>query len=296
MSEINLNQANNSDSTRPELTPQAISQVWNQFQENLNTENDIVAQVGLKRNPEQIAAAAAEEESTLKAFGRRSVDVPGEEVGRRGDAALGRESKDSSIRVDTARLDEVLNLSGEIGLTKNRLLHLRTDILQGRVGEDIFKKLDQVSTQMDTLVISLQNAVMKTRMQPIGSLFNKYPRLARDLAKSLDKDVELELFGDTTELDKTMLEDLNDPLVHLIRNAVDHGIETVAERVAAGKPEKSVVKLGARQEGDHILISIVDDGRGMRPEFIRNRAIERGLVSKEIASTLDDEKSLELIF
>ena len=203
--------------------------------------------------------------------------------------------KDNTIRVDTDRLDQVLNLSGEIGLTKNRLTHLRTDILQGRSDALTLRALDESVSQLDMLVVNLQNAVMKTRMQPIGRLFNKYPRLARDLARQLGKDVELVLLGEETEIDKTMIEDLNDPLVHLIRNAVDHGVEDTAQREAAGKPSKSMVRLGARQEGDHILITIVDDGKGMRPEVIRNKAIEKGLISPETASSLDDAQSLALI-
>lgn len=203
--------------------------------------------------------------------------------------------KDNTIRVDTDRLDQVLNLSGEIGLTKNRLTHLRSDILQGRSDALTLRALDESVSQLDMLVVNLQNAVMKTRMQPIGRLFNKYPRLARDLARQLGKDVELVLIGEETEIDKTMIEDLNDPLVHLIRNAVDHGVEDTATRVAAGKPEKSLVRLGARQEGDHILITIVDDGKGMRPDVIRNKAIEKGLIGPETASSLDDEQSLALI-
>lgn len=211
---------------------------------------------------------------------------------RDSDASAG---KDNTIRVDTDRLDQVLNLSGEIGLTKNRLTHLRSDILQGRSDALTLRALDESVSQLDMLVVNLQNAVMKTRMQPIGRLFNKYPRLARDLARQLGKDVELVLSGEETEIDKTMIEDLNDPLVHLIRNAVDHGVEDTATRVAAGKPTKSVVHLGARQEGDHILITIVDDGKGMRPEVIRNKAIEKGLIGPEAASSLDDAQSLALI-
>lgn len=204
--------------------------------------------------------------------------------------------KDNTIRVDTDRLDQVLNLSGEIGLTKNRLTQLRTDILQGRSDAPTMRALDESVSQLDMLVVNLQNAVMKTRMQPIGRLFNKYPRLARDLARQLGRDVELVLFGEETEIDKTMIEDLNDPLVHLVRNAVDHGVEDTAQRVAAGKPTKSLVHLGARQEGDHILISIADDGKGMRPDVIRNKAIEKGLIGAEAASSMDDEQSLALIF
>lgn len=260
------------------------------------TGTDIVAQVGAVRDPEKIAAAVSEEESTRAAFGRRATDVPGTTVGRReGDVPV-KEAKESTIRVDTDRLDQVLNLSGEIGLTKNRLTHLRSDIIQGRIDAETLHDLDQAVSQLDMLVVNLQNAVMKTRMQPIGRLFKKYPRLARDLARSLGKEVELVLVGEETEMDKTMIEDLNDPLVHLVRNAVDHGVETIEGRVAAGKPEKSMVELSARQEGDHILITIADDGRGMRPEVIRNKAIEKGLITSEVANTLDEAQCLELIF
>jgi len=257
---------------------------------------DIVEAVGVTRDPEKIAEAVAEEESTKKAFGRRTEDVPGATIGRRdGDVPI-QEARESTIRVETGRLDQVLNLSGEIGLTKNRLTHLRSNLLQGRNDADTLRELDQSVTQLDMLVVNLQNAVMKTRMQPIGRLFKKYPRLARDLARSLGKDVELVLSGEETEMDKTMIEDLNDPLVHLVRNAVDHGVETVEQRKAAGKPEKSIVELSARQEGDHIVITIVDDGRGMRPEVIRNKAIEKGLLTAEMANTLDEKQCLELVF
>lgn len=269
---------------------------WDALYKALTGGTDIVATVGATRDPEKIAAAVSEEESTRKAFGRRASDVPGSTVGRREGDVPAKEAKESTIRVDTDRLDQVLNLSGEIGLTKNRLTHLRSDILQGRNDADILRELDQSVTQLDMLVVNLQNAVMKTRMQPIGRLFKKYPRLARDLARQLGKDVELVLSGEETEMDKTMIEDLNDPLVHLVRNAVDHGVETVEARIASGKPEKSIVELSARQEGDHILITIADDGRGMRPEVIRNKAIEKGLITNEIANTLDENQCLELIF
>lgn len=230
----------------------------------------------------------------LRSFGRRGNDIPGNKTpaaGRRENEA----GKDNTIRVDTDRLDQVLNLSGEIGLTKNRLTHLRTDILQGRSDAATLLALDESVSQLDMLVVNLQNAVMKTRMQPIGRLFNKYPRLARDLARQLGKDVELVLSGEETEIDKTMIEDLNDPLVHLIRNAVDHGVESSEQRAAVGKTAKSLVHLSAQQEGDHIIIRITDDGKGMRPEVIRNKAIEKGLINAESVSSLDDEQSLGLI-
>jgi len=279
--------------TAPPAGPDSVD--WDALYTAL-TGTDIVAQVGAVRDPEQIAAAVSKEESTSAAFGRRATDVPGTTVGRREGDVPAKEAKESTIRVDTDRLDQVLNLSGEIGLTKNRLTHLRSDIIQGRNDAETLHDLDQAVSQLDMLVVNLQNAVMKTRMQPIGRLFKKYPRLARDLARSLGKEVELVLVGEETEMDKTMIEDLNDPLVHLVRNAVDHGVETIEGRVAAGKPEKSMVELSARQEGDHILITIADDGRGMRPEVIRNKAIEKGLITSEVANTLDEAQCLELIF
>lgn len=231
--------------------------------------------------------------------GRRSTDQPAAAVsgatsGRRvEERAVARES---TIRVDTSRLDQVLNLSGEIGLTKNRLTSLRADILAGKNDTETLHALDQAVSQLDLLVSDLQNSVMKTRMQPIGRLFQKYPRIARDLARQLGKDVELTLVGEETEVDKTMIEDLADPLIHLIRNAVDHGVELPEERLAAGKPVKSIVRLEARQEGDHIVLIIADDGRGMSAERIRAKAIEKKIISEEEANTLDERQSLNLIF
>lgn len=205
-------------------------------------------------------------------------------------------NRETTIRVDTARLDQVLNLSGEIGLTKNRLTSLRSDILAGKNDTETLHALDQAVNQLDLLVSDLQNSVMKTRMQPIGRLFQKYPRIARDLARQMGKNIELVMAGEETEVDKTMIEDLADPLIHLVRNAVDHGVETPEERRSYGKPEKSLVRLEARQEGDHIVLMIADDGKGMSPEHIRAKAIEKGLISEEEANTLDDRQSLNLIF
>jgi two-component system chemotaxis sensor kinase CheA len=204
--------------------------------------------------------------------------------------------KETTIRIDTARLDQVLNLTGEIGLTKNRIANLKTQILHGKNDQETLKALDISVSQLDLLVSDLQNAVMKTRMQPIGRLFQKYPRLARDLARQLGKDVELVLSGEETELDKTMIEDLNDPLVHLVRNAVDHGIESLEERARSHKSAKAIVTLSASQVGDHIYIEISDDGKGMRPDVIRAKAVEKGIIDAETANSLDDRQSLHLVF
>lgn len=240
------------------------------------------------------SAVTAAADASPSPYGRRSTDRPG------GQPATARRAeergRENTIRVDTSRLDQVLNLSGEIGLTKNRLTSLRADILAGKNDADTLHALDQAVSQLDLLVSDLQNSVMKTRMQPIGRLFQKYPRIARDLARQLGKDVELVLAGEETEVDKTMIEDLADPLIHLIRNAVDHGVEMPAERQASGKSAKSLVRLEARQEGDHIVLIIADDGRGMSAERIRAKAVDKGLISEEEANTLDERQSLNLIF
>ena len=241
-----------------------------------------------------VPAQAASQSAAPSPYGRRSSDRPGGQPvnARRAEERV----RENTIRVDTSRLDQVLNLSGEIGLTKNRLTSLRADILAGKNDSETLHALDQAVSQLDLLVSDLQNSVMKTRMQPIGRLFQKYPRIARDLARQLGKDVELVLAGEETEVDKTMIEDLADPLIHLIRNAVDHGVEMPMERQAAGKPTKSLVRLEARQEGDHIVLIIADDGKGMSAERIRAKAIEKGLISEEEANTLDERQSLNLIF
>jgi len=231
-------------------------------------------------------------------LGRRKSDQPHTEPaagGRRAsDGKAG--ARESTVRVDTHRLDDVLNLSGQIGLAKNRLLCLRRDLQAGKPGMETMRSLDETVNELDHLVGDLQSAAMRTRMQPIGRLFQKYPRMARDLARKLGKQVELELHGEDTELDRNIIDELADPLVHLVRNAVDHGIETPEERRAAGKPEKCVVRLSAQQVGDRILIQVSEDGRGMRPELLRRKAVEKGLLDAAGAMGLDDVSSLKLVF
>ena len=266
-------------------------------QPEVMTKGEVVAEVvadSLVESVSPATSATSVQAAATSPFGRRAGDRPG------GQPAAARRAeertRENTIRVDTSRLDQVLNLSGEIGLTKNRLTSLRADILAGKSDAETLHALDQAVSQLDLLVSDLQNSVMKTRMQPIGRLFQKYPRIARDLARQLGKDVELVLAGEETEVDKTMIEDLADPLIHLIRNAVDHGVEMPLERQAAGKPAKSLVRLEARQEGDHIVLIIADDGKGMSAERIRAKAVEKGLISEEEANTLDERQSLNLIF
>jgi two-component system, chemotaxis family, sensor kinase CheA len=265
---------------------------WDKLYKSL-TDTEIIAHTG---DSKIIAAAIPEEDSTRALLEIRATDVPGLAIGRSEDDVSAKEATKSTMRVDTDRLDKLLDISGEIGLTKSRLTNLRSEIIQGRIDADTMHELDQAISQLEMLVVNLQNAVIKTRMQPIGRLFKKYPPLISNLALSLGKDVKLLLVGEDTEMDSTLIEDLNEPLVNLLRNAVDQNVETVEERIAAGKPQQSIVELSAHQEGDHILISIADDGRGMRPEVIRSKAIEKGLISSEVANSLEENQCLELIF
>ena len=238
-------------------------------------------------------AAPAADPGPVKAEATRSAELPKPMPADSGKSGA---NKENTLRVDTARFDQILNLSGEIGLTKNRLNCLNADL--ERLGGDIaaVRTITQVLGQLDTLVSDLQTAVMKARMQPVGRVFQKYTRLARDVARQLGKDADLIIEGADTEVDKTILEELNDPLVHLIRNSVDHGLETTKERAALGKPARGSIKLSARQAGDHIIIEIVDDGRGMDPEVLRRKAVEKGLISLDEANSMDERQSLNLIF
>ena len=195
---------------------------------------------------------------------------------------------ETTVRVDTARLDDIMNLVGELVLTRNRLNTLRQTFEDERVHKAI--------SSLDVVTADLQTAVMKTRMQPVKKVFGRFPRVVRDLARSLNKEVQLELEGEETDLDKNLVEALADPLVHLVRNSVDHGIELPEVREKAGKPRQGRVVLSAQQEGDHIVLSIVDDGAGMDPEVLRQKVIEKGLMDPETASRLDDKACFDLIF
>lgn len=195
---------------------------------------------------------------------------------------------ETTVRVDTARLDEIMNMVGELVLVRNRLVRLGSNS-----GNEAMAK---AVSNLDVVTADLQSAVMKTRMQPIKKVFGRFPRLVRDLARSLKKEINLELVGEETDLDKNLVEALADPLVHLVRNAVDHGIETPEEREAAGKPRTGKVVLSAEQEGDHILLLITDDGKGMDADILRAKAVEKGLLEKDAADRLSDLECYNLIF
>ncbi|WP_062385959.1 chemotaxis protein CheA [Pseudomonas abietaniphila] len=195
---------------------------------------------------------------------------------------------ETTVRVDTARLDEIMNMVGELVLVRNRLVRL------GANSSD--EAMSKAVSNLDVVTADLQTAVMKTRMQPIKKVFGRFPRLVRDLARQLKKEINLELVGEETDLDKNLVEALADPLVHLVRNAVDHGIESPEEREASGKSRGGRVVLSAEQEGDHILLSISDDGKGMDPAVLRAIAVKRGVMDKDAADRLSDTDCYNLIF
>ncbi|OQX72629.1 MAG: chemotaxis protein CheA [Campylobacteraceae bacterium 4484_4] len=205
-------------------------------------------------------------------------------------------SVEQTIRVDVKRLDDLMNLIGELVLGKNRLLKIYDDVEERYEGEQFLEELNQVVSSISLVTTDLQIAVMKTRMLPIGKVFNKFPRMVRDLSRELHKEIELVISGEETELDKSIVEEIGDPLVHIIRNSCDHGIETPEERVAKGKPAKGTVQLKAYNEGNHIIIEIVDDGKGLDPDMLKAKAMEKGLISEKEADQMSDKEAFMLIF
>lgn len=192
-----------------------------------------------------------------------------------------------TLRVDTTRLDSLMNLVGELVINKGRLEQI------GRTNQS--PDLAETLEQMDRVTTDLQNVVMKVRMVPIDNVFSRFPRMVRDLAKDLGKEIDLIIEGKETELDRTVIDEIGDPLVHLLRNSIDHGIEEPSVRAAAGKKEHGQVVLSARHEGNNVVIEVEDDGKGLNPEVIKNRAVEKGLVLPEEAAELDESSLVRLI-
>jgi len=206
------------------------------------------------------------------------------------------EIKETTIRVDIERLDNVMNLVGELVLARNRLFNISSKLEIKYANDDLSSALAQVVAGLNLVTTDLQLAVMKTRMQPVKKVFSKFPRMVRDLSRELGKDIELLISGEETELDKSVIEEIGDPLVHLIRNSVDHGIEDKESRKAAGKPERGTIKLSAEHEGNYIIISVTDDGKGMDPAIIKRKAVEKGVIDEKTAAGLSDKDALNLIF
>ncbi|OLR50923.1 chemotaxis protein CheA [Helicobacter pylori] len=203
---------------------------------------------------------------------------------------------EQTVRVDVRRLDHLMNLIGELVLGKNRLIRIYGDVEERYDGEKFLEELNQVVSSISAVTTDLQLAVMKTRMQPVGKVFNKFPRMVRDLSRELGKSIELIIKGEETELDKSIVEEIGDPLIHIIRNSCDHGIEPLEERRRLNKPETGKVQLSAYNEGNHIVIKISDDGKGLDPVMLKEKAIEKGVISERDAEGMSDREAFNLIF
>ena len=238
---------------------------------------------------EAVKKTAAPAQPAAKKVEPKPAPAPAKAENKKAPAAMPKSPPaETTVRVDTQRLDDIMNMVGELVLVRNRLATLKASMENEEVAA--------VVSNLDVVTSDLQLAVMKTRMQPIKKVFGRFPRVVRDLARSLNKEIDLEMEGEDTDLDKNLVEALADPLVHLVRNSVDHGIEMPDEREAKGKPRKGRVLLSALQEGDHIVLSIMDDGKGMDAEVLRGLAVERGMMDAEAASRLDNKECYNLIF
>jgi len=203
---------------------------------------------------------------------------------------------EQTIRVDVKRLDHLMNLIGELVLAKNRLIKINDDVEERYEGEEFLEELNQVVSIVSLVTTDLQIAVMKTRMLPIGKVFNKFPRMIRDLTRELNKKIELEISGEETELDKSIVEEIGDPLVHIIRNSCDHGIEQPDVRIANDKDETGTIKLKAYNEGNAIVIQIDDDGKGLDTNMLKNKSLENGIITEKEADSMNDKDAFTLIF
>ncbi|WP_210459338.1 chemotaxis protein CheA [Vibrio crassostreae] len=235
------------------------------------------AAVAPQAAPKPAAPVVVKEEPKPSAPAKTEVKAPAK-----------KQQAEATVRVDTSTLDTIMNMVGELVLVRNRLVSL------GLNSND--EEMSKAVSNLDVVTADLQGAVMKTRMQPIKKVFGRFPRVVRDLARSLKKDIVLEMRGEETDLDKNLVEALADPLIHLVRNSVDHGIEMPNDRVAAGKSQTGKVILSASQEGDHIELAIVDDGGGMDPDKLRAIAVKRGLMDEDAASRLSNKECFNLIF
>jgi len=238
---------------------------------------------------DKTAVSASEPEKAAPAPAKKVVSVSDAKEAK--PAAAKQSAKpvaEATVRVDTKRLDDIMNMVGELVLVRNRLHTLKEAMNDEQVSKAV--------SNLDIVTSDLQSAVMKTRMQPIKKVFGRFPRVVRDLARSMKKEINLEMVGEDTDLDKNLVEALADPLVHLVRNSVDHGIEMPDVRQKNGKPRAGSVVLSAAQEGDHILLVITDDGAGMDPDVLRGIAVEKGLMDTESAARLEDKECFDLIF
>ena len=246
------------------------------------------------KSPEEIApAASAAQAPAPKPAPSRERDADKKVPAASSSSAVAQEQ---TIRVEVKRLDHLMNLIGELVLGKNRLLKIYDDVEERYEGEKFLEELNQVVSSLSLVTTDIQLAVMKTRMLPIAKVFNKFPRMIRDLSRDLGKQIDLEISGEETELDKSIVEEIGDPLVHIIRNSCDHGIEDPETRKAMGKPEKGLVQLKAYNEGNHIVVEIVDDGKGLDADMLKAKSIEKGIITEREADAMSEKEAFGLIF
>ena len=263
------------DKKRREASGPAVTPAPKASVESVLDDEDEVKEEPIKASPRRVEAAAANTTPAKK------------------EAAS---SMEQTIRVEVKRLDHLMNLIGELVLGKNRLLKIYDDVEERYEGEKFHVELNQVVSSISLVATDLHIAVMITRMLPIAKVFNKFPRMVRDLSRELGKQIELEISGEETELDKSIVEEIGDPLVHIIRNSCDHGIENAQTRLSRGKPEMGTIKLKAYNEGNHIVIEIADDGNGLDADILRSKAIEKGMISEREADSMSDKEAFALIF
>jgi two-component system, chemotaxis family, sensor kinase CheA len=205
-------------------------------------------------------------------------------------------AEEQSIRIDVKKLDDLMNLVGELVLGKNRLILVNSLAKKGEDTETVFDNLTDVTNYIEVITNELQLSVMRARLVPISKVFNKVPRMVRDLCSEFKKDIELKVEGEETELDRSLIEALHDPLIHIIRNSVDHGVETPDQRVASGKRPKGLLSIRAYNEGNHVIIEIFDDGKGINIQAVKDKVREKGLMSEAELATLSPKEAMNLVF
>lgn len=298
ISEGELPSQTQSEVPKKEESPVAVEQKQPELDVNQLSDSEVEAEIErlLKVRKAEDQARRAQKKQNPPSTKQTTTSKPEQSNEKKVPASGGGGGMDQTIRVEVKRLDHLMNLIGELVLGKNRLLKIYDDVEERYEGEKFLEELNQVVSQLSIITTDVQLAVMKTRMQPVAKVFNKFPRVVRDLSRELGKQIELEISGEETELDKSIVEEIGDPIMHMIRNSCDHGVEDPAARVAAGKAEKGIVELKAYNEGNHIVIEIIDDGKGLDANALKVKAIEKNLITEKEADQMSDKEAFALVF
>ncbi|MGD0281741.1 MAG: chemotaxis protein CheA [Dissulfurispiraceae bacterium] len=266
-------------------------------EERVEAESESVISAGFHEEHVETTGpeAGPQSETQVKSAPAVTVSISSEQAQQAQQVAKEREVV-SNLRVDVSRIDKVMDLAGEIVLARNRLLNLAAKLDINYSDDPYIESLLETTGFLDRVTSDLQLAVMKMRMQPIQKVFGKFPRMVRDMSRTLGKDIDLEMFGEETEVDKTVIENIGDPLVHIIRNSIDHAIEPDAERELKGKPKKGRIILSADQKGTQIVIEVSDDGKGIDVDAVKRKALAKGLISEEESQKMSEDAAINLIF